>query len=475
MSVNNQLKHGVFWTTVERFSAQGIQFILSIVIARLLVPEDYGLIAMISIFIGLSQCLIDSGFVDALVQKKDKSDVDYSTAFYFNVGLGGIIFIVLFVAAPFIAVFYNQPALTDITRVMGTLPLITSLRLAVKAKMLVNLQFKELAVASIISVVISGTVGLWMAYTGYGVWALVSQTVLNYVSNAILMWLYAKWSPSFVFSIESLKHLWNFGSKLLLSSIMDTLYSNIYALLIGKRYSSADAGLFNRSQNLAMFPALNISTIIVKAFYPIECKIQDNKDELRRVFLSSIRIACFVTFPLLIGLAALAEPFILLLLKEKWIAAVPLLRILAVSYMFNPLMLLNTSILSVNGRTNLLLKAEFIKKAVGLVIVFGLLPFGLKTLCFGYVLYSIADIIIVTFFVKKTMGISLMDELKEIMPTFFISVTMGGAVFIISLLMQNIWIQLIAGIVSGILFYGLATCIFKLKEFNLVLSFIKKS
>lgn len=474
MSFQQGLKSGIIWSAIERFSGQGMQFVLSIVIARILLPSDYGLIAMMSIFIGLSQNLVDSGFVDALVQKRNRTEVDYNTTFFFNIGLGIIIYLILFFVAPMIAAFYKEPQLVELVRVFGILPFVTSLGLVLRAKMLISSEFKVLAITGLLSVVVSGALGVWMAYRGYGVWSLVAQTLLNHLCNSLFMWLYLRWIPRLEISFSSFKSLWTFGSKILATAMIHTLYINMYALLIGKRYSATETGLFNRSQTLAMFPALNITTILLKVFYPMECKIQDDNEALRRTFLISIRLACFVIFPLMLGLASLAKPFILVLLGNQWIDAVPLLRILSVAYMWNGLMLLNNSIIYVKGRTDYTLKAEIIKKTLGVIMLLLLLPFGLYAICIGFILYIFIDIFIITHYVKKVLDITLWCEIKEIAHSLFLSTAMAIGVYFLTLNITEPIYQLIIGVVSGIIFYVSIARLFKFKEITMVLTALKR-
>ena len=474
MSLQKELKTGMIWSAIERFSGQGISFALSIIIARILMPSDYGLIAMMSIFIGLSQNLVDSGFVDALVQKKNKTEQDYNTTFFFNIALGIFIYLILFLVAPLIADFYNEPQLELLVRVFGILPFVTSLGLVLRAQMFIEFKFKALAITGLLSVIVSGGVGVWMAYNGYGVWALVLQTILNALCNALFMWLEMRWIPRFQISLASFKSLWCFGSKILFTAMINTMYVNMYTLLIGKRYSTTDTGLFNRAHTLAMFPALNLTTVLLKVFYPLECKMQDDNEALRRVFMISIRLSCFVIFPLMLGLASLAKPFIILLLGEQWIDSVPLLRILSVAFMWNAMMLLNSSIINVKGRTDYTLKAEIIKKFLGVIMILLLLPWGLYAICSGWIIYAFIDVIVITHYVKKVLDITLWSELKQIVHSLILSVVMAVGVYFLTLNIEEPYCQLLVGVVAGVVFYVSAACLFKFKEVALILTALKR-
>lgn len=478
MSVNmvstQQIKHGVVWTAIERFSAQGIQFILSLIIARLLSPSDYGLIAMLSIFIGLSQNLVDSGFVDALVQKNDKTETDYSTAFYFNLIFGLVLYGILFVSAPYIADFYNEPKLISVTRVFGLITVITSLGLTLRAKMLVSLNFKKLAVVGILSVIISGSVGLWMAYNGYGVWALVAQTLLNYFCNALFMWFYIRWMPCACFSMDSFRSLFGFGIKLLASSMLHTLYTNLYTLVIGKKFLPADVGYFNRAQTLSQFPSMNISQIFIRVSYPVQCQLQDKPDELKEMFLRNIRMSCYIIFPLMTGIAALAEPFIRFALTEQWLPAVPLLQLLSIAYMWNSILMMNTSLLSVKGRTDFTLKAEIIKKIVGVSLVLISSFYSLAVMCISFIIYSLADFIISAYYVNKVIKVGFREEILAVFPYLLLSVSMGFIICLITAFIHSSILSLLIGFIVGVCFYGIASWLFQIKEFNILCSMVKR-
>lgn len=472
MVSTEQIKHGVVWTAIERFSAQGIQFILSLIIARLLLPSDYGLIAMLSIFIGLSQNLVDSGFVDALVQKNEKTEADYSTAFYFNLIFGLFLYGVLFVSAPYIAHFYNEPQLILVTRIFGLITIITSLGLTLRAKMLVSLSFKKLAVVGILSVIVSGTVGLWMAYNGFGVWALVTQTLLNYFCNVLFMWLYIKWLPCACFSTESFRSLFGFGIKLLASSMLHTLYTNLYTLVIGKKFLPADVGYFNRAQTLSQFPSMNISQIFIRVSYPVQCRLQDDPDGLRDMFLQNIKMSCYIVFPLMIGIVALSEPFIRFALTEQWLPAVPLLKLLSAAYMWNPILMLNTSLLSVKGRTDYTLKAEIIKKIVGVILVFVSSFYSLTVMCISFIIYSLADFAISAYYVNKVIKVGFWKELYVIFPFLLLSVSMGIIISLICSFLHSSLLSLSIGFVVGGCYYGGISYLFKIKEFFMLYSIV---
>lgn len=471
MSVKKQVTKSVLWSAIERFSVQGIQFLLSIVIARQLLPSDYGLVAMLSIFMAIAQTFIDGGFANALIQKKDRSETDYSTVFYFNILIALVLYILLYLASPFIAVFYEEMQLEEIAKVAGLVLIVNSFGIVQQAKLTVALDFKRMAFASLIAVLVSGLVGVWMAYSGYGVWTLVYQSLFNNVMRVILIWVYSQWKPRLSFSGQSFYVLFLFGSKLLLSSLLHTIYTNLYTLIIGKKFASVELGYYNRAFTLAQFPSTNLTNVIVRAVYPIQCRIQDDDEQLCNMFLKYMRIACYLIFPIMIGFCAVAEPLVRIILTDKWLPVVPLLQILCIAYMWDPVMKINHTILNVKGRSDYFLYAEILKKGIAFIILFATLPFGVMVMCAGLIVYAFADIMIITYFTYKLTNISLKTQLKELLPVLFLSFSMGGLVYGSICLFGNAWIQLSVGIIVGISYYLFISVLFHFKEMKILRSF----
>ncbi len=419
------LKKGVLWSSIERFSAQGISFILGIVIARLVTPGEYGLIAMLSIFMAIAQAFIDSGFGNALIQKKDRSEIDYSTVFYFNIVISIIIYGLLYLCAPLIAKFYNQPALTSVTRWIGLNLIFISLSIVQRTRLNIDLNFKQQAKVSLAAVIISGIIGIYLAYMGFGVWALVSQSLSNNLLSTIFLWITTKWHPMLEFSISSFKRLFSFGSKLLVSGLLHTIYLNLYSLVIGKFYNAADVGYYNRAYTISQYPSTNIVTIITRAIYPVQCEHQDDDVWLENNFLKHLRMICFVVFPLMVLLAITAQPLVNILLTEKWLPAADLIFILSLAYMWYPVMVLNNQILNVKGRSDYFLRAELIKKTVAFIILFATLPFGVIWLCIGVFMYNVFDMILIIWFAKKVLPIGYISQFKSISPIAILSYLAG--------------------------------------------------
>lgn len=473
MSIKQQASKSVFWSAVERLSSQGIQFVLSLIIARILLPSDYGLIAMLGIFIAISQIFIDSGFANALIQKKNRTETDYATVFYFNIALSVIVYLILYFTAPFIAAFYEQPRLIDITRVVGLVLIINSFGIVQQARLTVDLDFKRQAQATLVAVTISGLLGIGMAYAGYGVWVLVVQNLVNNLIRVVLLNIYSRWRPRDRFSVESFRTLFGFGSKLLLSSLLHTIYTNLYTLIIGKKFSSSELGFFNRAYTLAQFPSTNFTNIIVRAIYPIQTRMQDDEKQLYDMFLKYLRMACFLIFPVMIAFAVMAEPLVKLILTDKWLPAVPLIQILCIAFMWDPVMKINHNMLNVKGRSDYFLYAEIFKKIAAFAILFASIPFGVKVMCMGLILYSFVDIAIISFYVHRLTRITLFTQVRVLFPVVLLTFSMGAVMYLFIVMFSNPWLQLITASLTGILYYLGCAYLFKFQEIKTLISLAK--
>ena len=335
-SLKQQTIKGVIWSSIERFSVQGIQFLIMIIMARLLSPNDYGLIGMLTVFISIAQSLIDSGFSQALIRKQNRTETDNSTVFYFNIGVGICIYLLFYLIAPLISQFYNTPELTAIMRVISLGIIFNSLAVVQRALLTIQINFKTQAKASLIAAIASGIIGITMAYKGFGVWSIVMLQLVNLSLNTILLWSFTGWHPTSKFSKDSFCELFAFGSKLLASGILDTLYRNIYLIAIGKLFTASRLGYYTRAQQFSDFPSSNLTGVLQRVTYPILCKIQDDTERLAQAYRKFLRISAFLIFPLMVGLSAVSEPFILLLLKEQWHFAAVILQIISFASMWYP-------------------------------------------------------------------------------------------------------------------------------------------
>ena len=465
---------GVMWSAIERFSLQGVQFVMQLVMARLLLPSDYGMIAMLTIFLQIAQAFIDSGFTNALIQKKDRTEVDYSTVFYFNIIIALLFYCILFVSAPLIAKFYNMPDLILVMRVMALSLIILSFSAVHKTKLTIEINFKIQSKITLIAAGISGIIGVGIAYWGYGVLALVYQSILNAMLTTILFNCFYRWKPLKTFSMKSFKRLFSFGSKLLVSGLIHTVYYNLYGIVIGKRFSAAELGYYTRAEQFAILPSYNLSAIITRVTFPILSSIQDDNERLASTYRKYIRLSSYLIFPLMVGLASLANPLVDLFLTEKWNGTVALLQILCFDWMFDHLSGINLNLLYVKGRSDLALRLEIIKKIIAITILLASIPLGIIGMCLGRVLYSLIATYANTYYTNSLIGLSFRTQLKDIIPYLILSLAMGGVVYATTYLGLSNIIQLIIGITIGILFYISISYIFKITSLKVLLQLIHK-
>ncbi|MEG1612369.1 MAG: lipopolysaccharide biosynthesis protein [Alistipes sp.] len=473
-SLKTKTVNGVFWSSVERFSVQAIQFTISLLIARVLTPADYGVIGMLAIFMALSQTFIDSGFSNALIRKTNRTEVDNSTVFYFNIAVGLLFYALLYFAAPAIAQFYDTPILIPITRVLALGIIFNSLAIVQRALLTIRVDFKTQAKASLTAALLSGAVGLWMAYSGFGIWALAVQTILNGFLNTVMLWVLTQWRPLWVFSWSSFRELFSFGSKLLASGLIDTIYNNVYTIVIGKIFSAGELGYYSKAKEFSQIPSSNIQGIVGRVTYPILCELQDDDERLRQVYRRYLRLSAYLTFPLMIGLAALASPLITVLLTDKWVAAVLLLQILCFAMMWYPIHAINLNLLQVKGRTDLFLRLEILKKIVGVSILCVTIPLGVAWMCVGSVVSSIVCLAINTHYTGVLIQLGFLKQMRDLLPALFYSLSMGALVYLVMEFVDGNLLKLGVGTLVGVLYYVGISLATRSAEFKDVFSLIRK-
>lgn len=462
MSLKQKTFKGVVWSAIERFSTQGVQFLFGILLARLLTPNDYGMIAMLAIFMAVSQTFIDSGFGNALIRKPDRNEADKATVFFFNIFMAAACYGVIFLAAPFAAQFYGMPQLSDILRILAINLIIQAFGAIQRLNLTIDLNFKTLAKVSLIGAIIGGTAGLVCAYNGLGVWSLVVQQMATTSSSVVLFWVLVRWRPKSFFNKDSFKNMFGFGSKLLLSGLLNTLYNNIYDLIIGKVFAAATLGNYSRATHFADFPSSNITGIFQRVTFPVLSKIQDDKEKLRIGYLKFLDLATLAIFPLMVGLAALSKPFILLILSEKWAGAILILQIICIAKMWFPVHAINLNILQVLGRSDLFLKLEVIKKIVGIAILCITLPHGIIAMCFGQWVSTCIALVINTYYSGKLLNAGFSTQLKLYIPTLLNSLVMGAICIGVTKILpeKEYALQLGAGIAAGVIYYAASNWIF---------------
>lgn len=452
-NLKNKTVKGFFWSGIDRFSVQGIRFGIEIVVVRLLLPSDYAPIGMLAIFLAVSQTFIDSGFANALIRKQNRTEEDFATVFYFNIVVGLLFYFSLFFASPYIAAFYNTPVLESLTKVVAINIFINSLAIVQRTKFTIKVDFKTQMKASLLAVIISGTVGITMAYNGFGVWALAIQSLVSAVINMTMLWVYSRWIPMRVFSVSSFKEMFAYGSKLLASGLLDTVYNNMYTLIIGKKFSKTDLGHFTRADQFSLLLSANITGILQRVTFPVLSSIQNDDNRLKVIYRKFLRLSAFIMFPLMIGLAAVADPFIRFFLTDNWSGLVLILQILCLSHMWFPIHAINLNLLQVKGRSDLFLRLEIIKKTIGISILCITLPIGITAICIGMIFSSLTGLIINTYYTGKLIDVGYFKQMKDLLPVLAYSFSMGAVVWGITQLVHTSGLALILSVMAGIIYY----------------------
>lgn len=473
MTNRETVMSNIVWRFAERCGAQGVSFIVSIVLARLLDPEAYGTVALVTVFTTVLQVFIDSGLGNALIQKKDADDVDFSTVFYFNFVVCCLLYVAMYFMSPVIASFYGDESLVNIIRVLCLTLVISGLKNVQQAYVSRTLQFKKFFFSSLAGTIGSAVIGIAMAYMGFGVWALVLQQLINVSVGTAILWLTVKWHPKKVFSFIRLKGLFSFGWKLLVSTLIDTFYNNVRQLIIGKIYSATDLAFFNRGNQFPQIIVTNINTSIDSVLFPALSKEQDNITRVRSMTRRSISVSTYIMAPLMMGLAFCAEPIVSIVLTDKWLACVPYLRIFCITYMFYPIHTANLKAIVALGRSDINLKLEIIKKVVGITLLVSTMWFGVMAMAYSLLVNSIISQIINSWPNKKLLNYGYLEQLKDILPGIFLAIGMGIIISLIELLHLNNIFTLIIQVVVGAVIYLLGSKIFHLDSFDYLLEIIK--
>ena len=481
MKENNSLKaktiSGVIWKFGERVSAQFVNFIVSIILARLLLPEDYGLIALVTVFITICNKIVVSGFATSLVQKKDADNLDFSTVFYFSVCVAAILYAVLFATAPFIADFYSKESdpqmFIQVIRVMGLNLFIIAVNSVQQAYVSRTMQFRKFFFSTIAGTVVSAIAGIALAYAGKGVWALVAQNMILALVNGIVLWFMVKWRPQLKFSFKRLKALYSYGWKIFVASMIKILYTDLRSLVIGRVYTAADLAFYNKAQSFPQLIDTNVEGTIDSVLFSAISKKQNSVDEMRAMLRRAIKTTSFILMPLLAGLSAVAKPFIIILLTDKWAESIPLMQILAFSFIFAPVELENLQAIKALGRSDVALKVEIIKKVLGIIILIISIPFGVTAIAIGMVISTTLSAIINAIPNKKLLGYTFKMQLADILPSLLLSLVMFAAVYSISLLDLNIFLMLTLQVGVGAIIYIGLSAIFKVESFRYIISIIK--
>lgn len=464
-SLKNQTVRGVVWSFADSMLGQGIAFLVGLVLARLLSPDEYGLIGIIMIFIAISNSIVDSGFSNALIRKNDAADKDYNTMFIVNLGVSIVLFLALFLASPLIALFFQREELTPLCRVMGVVVILNALSIVQNTILTKRLDFKTKAKISFISSVASGIIGIAMAYIGYGVWALAGQQISRQLLNTICLWFFIRWCPNFKFSINSYREMWNFGWKLLVGGMIDQTWTQMYQVVIGKCYTSVTLGLYTQAQQFANICSSNLINVVQRVSYPVLCKLQDDIACLKIGYKKIIKVTMLVSFTLMLGLAGCAKSFIGVLLGEKWMECVPFLQIICFNMMFYPINALNLNMLQVQGRSDLFLKLEIIKKSILVLPVLIGIFIGIYWMLISGVFIGLVCYYLNAYYSGPFLNYRIKEQVSDFMPSLVMSLIMFLILFGMSFINISYYILLPLQIITGGIFTILVCEIRKLDEY----------
>lgn len=477
MSLKQQARSGIVWTFAEQFGTRLISFGISIILARLLTPEDFGLIALFGVVMGVASTFIDSGMASSLIRSKNVNEEDYSTVFIFNIITSLVMYGLVYIIAPYISSFYKVPALTDIIRSYCIILIINAFVSVQKMHFVKELNFKTAFKIQLPSLVVGGVSGVALAYMGYGVWSLVYSAILQSTVFTLQHWFYSSWRPKLIFNIKKFKYHFDFGYKMMLSGLLNILFINVYTVIIGKMFSVQQLGYYNRADSLKQLPVSNLSTALNKVTFPLFAKISHDDEQLRRVYQKLLKVVIFVVAPVLIYMVVAAEPIIRLLLTDKWLPAVPYFQILSIAGILFPIHAYNLNILQVKGRSDLFLKLEIAKKILTVVMVVIALKFGIYGLLWGQVVNSILSLFINTHYTGKFLNYTMWMQCRDLLPSIILALFCGLICYVLyHYLLMNMYdipILLISIVVYFSLYLGLSY-LFRFKEISYLKEIIKK-
>ena len=473
-TVRSKVMSGLVWKFAERILAQLVTFVVSIILARLLSPEHYGSIAIVNIFIALANVFVVSGFGNSLIQKKDADDIDFSSVFYFNILLGIVFYGVVFLTAPFIASFYNMPILKPVLRVMGLRLIVASVNSVQHAYVAKKMLFRRFFWSTLGGTLASAVVGITMAYNGFGVWALVGQYMTNTVTDTLVLWFTVRWRPKLLFSFKRLGGLFSFGWKLLCSSLLETRYNELRSLVIGKMYTSADLAYYNKGKSFPNLIVNNINSSIQSVLFPAMANAQDKKEQVKSMVRRSIRISSYIMLPLMVGLALVAEPFVKLLLTDKWLPCVPFIQITCIVFAFRPIHTANLQAIKAMGRSDIFLKLEIIKKIIGITVLCAVMHFGVIAIAASGIFTTIIFSILNAAPNKKMLNYTYFEQIKDLLNGIIPLGTMILVVLAAGILKFSPMIMLCVQILVGMITYVTVSAVTKNESFGYVLSMVKK-
>ena len=461
------------WRLAERVGAQGVKLLVELVLARILLPEQYGVIAMVAVFITVFNVFVDSGLGNALIQKKDADDLDFSSVFWFNVVWCIVLYGILFLISPLVASFYHREELTLILRVLGLQIVISGVKNVYQAYVSRTMQFRKFFFSTLGGTVGAAVIGITMAYRGYGVWALVAQQLFNVLTDTVILTITVKWHPRRMFSFERLKGLLSYGWKLLLSALLDTLYNEARSLIIGRKYTSEDLAFYNRGELFPQVIAANVNTSIDSVLLPTMSRVQDERDKVRAMTRRAIMTSTYIMAPLMIGIACVGTPMVRLILTEKWMPCVPYLQIFCASMLFFPIHTANLNAIKALGRSDLFLKLEILKKVIGIALILITMHISVLAMALSTLVNSLLCQLINTWPNRKLLDYSYGDQIRDILPNILLAAVMGGCVFVVGLIGLPDWATLLIQVVLGAALYAGLSAATKNESYRYLLDVLK--
>ena len=473
MKTNEKVISNFLWRFLERCGAQGVTLVVSIVLARLLDPTVYGTIALVTVFTTIMQIFVDSGMGNALIQKKDADDLDFSSVFFFNMIMCSILYLIMFFAAPYIAIFYKIPELTAIIRVLSLILIISGIKNVQQAYISRHLMFKKFFFATLAGTIVAAIVVILMAYLGFGVWSLVAQMLFNAAVDTSILWITVKWRPKKMFSFQRLKSLFSYGWKLLVSALLDTIYNNVRQLIIGKVYTKADLAYYNNGEKYPSYLVTNINSAIDSVLLPTMSNEQNHPDRVKSMTRRAIKTATFIIMPLMVGFAVCSQQLVALILTDKWLPAVPFMQIFCISFAFYPIHTANLNAIKAMGRSDLFLKLEIIKKVIGIIAIVSTMWISVMAMAYSMLAISFVSQVVNAWPNKKLLGYSYLEQVKDMLPQIGLSLLMGVIVYFISFLHFSALITLLMQSFVGVAVYLIGSKLFHIESYEYIVGVLK--
>lgn len=478
MGLKEQAAKGVFWIFAEQFGSQLIGFVINLVLARVLMPSDFGTIALYGVIMAIASVLINGGLTNSLIRTQNVDHKDMSTVFWFNFGVSLILYAIIYFIAPLVSAFYNIEVLTPLMRTYALILIIDSFAAVQATKVVKEMQFQTAFKIQLPSMLVGGASGIYFATHGYGVWSLIYSSLIQNFVYTVQYWFYSDWRPSFIFDKEKFKYHFSFGIKLTASSLLDTIFNNLYNIIIGKKFSTEDLGYYNRADSLKQLPITNIAGALNRVTFPLFSKLAHDDEALKRYYQNIIQVVIFLIAPLSVMMVVLAEPLIRFLLTEKWLPSVPYFKILSIAGIFYPIHVYNLNILQAKGRSDLFLKIEVIKKIITVVIIIISLRFGMMGLVWGGVVINIISVFINTHYTTRFINYPILSQFADLFPSILRALIIGFIIYLIDhyFLINNIdLIRLLVGVSLYLCIYFGTAYLMKTKELSVLFDLIKGS